>query len=169
MFFLPFAILVDPLVQSAASHVPADHWFDIFQSLLSDDDPGEAVATIVQLVWTIGMLVCVLPVTITALIGGVARARSLLVLCGPHRLCCGRSAVDLARQPLCGSRRTMFLGRRASHAHPVSDRRCRWYALLADCGARRWQALCGRLDVGAAEGISGLDHIRPAANRIARE
>ena len=82
MLFLPFAILVDPLVQSAASHVPADHWFDIFQNLLSENDPEEAVATIVQLVWTIGMLVCVLPLTITALIGGVARARSYVFYAG---------------------------------------------------------------------------------------
>ena len=28
LLFLPFAVLVDPLVQSTASHVPADHWFE---------------------------------------------------------------------------------------------------------------------------------------------
>jgi hypothetical protein len=82
LLFLPFAVLVDPLVQSTASHLPADHWFEILESLFADDDPQEAVMTIVQLIWTIGMLVCVLPVTITALIGGVARSRSFVFYAG---------------------------------------------------------------------------------------
>jgi hypothetical protein len=82
LMFLPFAVLVDPLVQSTASHLPADHWFEILESLFDDGDPQEAVMTIVQLIWTIGMLVCVLPVTIAALIGGVARSRSFLFYAG---------------------------------------------------------------------------------------
>ena len=40
------------------------------------------MTTIVQLIWTIGMLVCVVPVTIAALIGGVARSRSFLFYAG---------------------------------------------------------------------------------------
>lgn len=82
LLFLPLAVILDPLVQSAASHLPADHWFDILQGLFSDEDPEETLATLVQLLWTIGMLVCVLPITITALIGGVARSRSLIFHAG---------------------------------------------------------------------------------------
>src|SRR6476660_196151 len=82
LLFLPFAVIVDPLVQSVASHVPADHWFEILESLFSEDDPQDAVATLMQLLWTIGMLVCVAPVTIAALIGGVARSRSFVFYAG---------------------------------------------------------------------------------------
>src|SRR5690242_19039204 len=82
LLFLPIAVMLDPLVQSAASHMPADHWFEILEGLFSDEDPQETVATLVQLVWTIGMLVCVLPITITALVGGVARSRSFLFYAG---------------------------------------------------------------------------------------
>lgn len=78
LLFLPVAVIFDPLVQSAASHLPADHWVDILQGLFSEDDPEETVATIMHLIWTIGMLVCVIPVTITALVGGVARSRHFL-------------------------------------------------------------------------------------------
>jgi hypothetical protein len=82
LLFLPVAVLVDPLVQNTASHVPVNHWFDILEGLFSDDDPQDAAATFVQLIWSIGMLVCVVPVTITALIGSVARARSYLFYAG---------------------------------------------------------------------------------------
>ena len=69
LLFLPFAVLVDPLVQSTASPAPADHWFGI-------------LATFVQLIWTIGMLVCVVPVTIAALVGGLTRTRSFVFFAG---------------------------------------------------------------------------------------
>ena len=80
--FLPIAIIFDPLVQQIASHVPADHWFDILSGLVNDEDPEETIGTLFQLVWTVGMLVCVAPVTITALIGGVSGARSQLFYAG---------------------------------------------------------------------------------------
>ena len=82
LLFLPFAVLVDPLVQSTANPAPADHWFDILERLFWDDDPQEALATFVQLIWTIGMLVCVVPVTIAALIGGLTRTRSFVFFAG---------------------------------------------------------------------------------------
>lgn len=77
LVFLPLAVIFDPLVQHATSHVPADHWFEILANILTEDDADEALATLFHLMWTIGMLVCVVPVTITALIGGVSRAVSL--------------------------------------------------------------------------------------------
>lgn len=82
LMFLPFAVLLDPLVQSTASHLSADHWVDILEGLFADDDPHEAVTTLFQLIWTIGMLVCVVPVTIAALIGGLARSRSFFFYAG---------------------------------------------------------------------------------------
>ena len=82
LLFLPFAVLVDPLVQSTASPAPTDHWFGILERLFWDDDPQEALATFVQLIWTIGMLVCVVPVTIAALIGGLTRTRSFVFFAG---------------------------------------------------------------------------------------
>ncbi len=82
LLFLPFAVLVDPLVQSTTSHASADHWFEILENLFADDDPQEALTTFVQLIWSIGMLVCVVPVTITALIGSLARTRSFVFHAG---------------------------------------------------------------------------------------
>ncbi|MDB5641735.1 MAG: hypothetical protein JWN07_1052 [Hyphomicrobiales bacterium] len=82
LLFLPFAVLVDPLVQGAASQFPADRWIEILESLFLEDDPQEAVTTLVQLIWTVGMLVCVVPIIIVALVGGVARARSFLFYAG---------------------------------------------------------------------------------------
>lgn len=82
LLFLPFAVLVDPLVQSTASPAPTDHWFGILERLFWDDDPQEALATFVQLIWTIGMLVCVVPVTIAALVGGLTRTRSFVFFAG---------------------------------------------------------------------------------------
>lgn len=82
LIFLPVAILVDPLVQNAASHLPADHWIGMFENLFADNDPHEAVLMLFQLIWTVGMLVCVIPVTIAALIGGLVRSRSLAFYAG---------------------------------------------------------------------------------------
>ena len=82
LLFLPFAIVVDPLVQSAASQAPESHWFEILENLFAEHDPHEAVTTLIELIWTIGMLVCVVPVTISALVGGVARTRSFLFYAG---------------------------------------------------------------------------------------
>jgi hypothetical protein len=82
LVFLPVAVLFDPQIQGAASHVSSDHWLGLLENLFSDDDPQEAVTTLVQLIWTIGMLVCVIPVTIIALVGGVARSRSWVFYVG---------------------------------------------------------------------------------------
>ena len=169
MLFLPFAIVVDPLVQSAASHVPADHWFDIFQNLLSENDPEEAVATIVQLLWTIGMLVCVLPrhhhgpdrrrrarahsyVFYAGLTGVLAAA-------APWILRASRFADRGGQMTSAEAHLTLILFLTGVVA---------WFPLLAHRGARRRQALRGRLDVSAAQGISGLDDVRAAAHRIPR-
>ena len=144
LLFLPFAVLVDPLVQSTASPAPTDHWFGILERLFWDDDPQEALATFVQLIWTIGMLVCVVPVTIAALVGGLTRTRSFVFFAG---------LTGTQGQPLRGPWRPDLRGRRASHPHSVPDRRCRRNDLLGDCRARREKAPARWLDVGSAQGI----------------
>lgn len=82
LVFLPVAVIVDPLVQQVAGQMPADHWFDILSSLAQDDFPDETAAALFQLIWLIGMLVCVAPVTIVALIGAVSRSSSFLFHAG---------------------------------------------------------------------------------------
>lgn len=82
LIFLPVALFLDPMIQSAVSQAPSEHWIALLESLFSDDDPQEAVTTLMQLLWTIGMLVCVVPVTVTALIGGVAGSRSFILYAG---------------------------------------------------------------------------------------
>ncbi len=78
LVFLPLAIIFDPLVQSAASDLPADHWLDILAGILSQDAPEDSIATLFHLLWTIGMLVCVLPVTIVALVGSISGTRGFV-------------------------------------------------------------------------------------------
>lgn len=82
LVFLPVAVLLDPLVQQAAGAAPAEHWLDALTRLAPDGDPERALAMLFQLIWTIGMLVCVLPVTLTALLGGVTGARSFAFYAG---------------------------------------------------------------------------------------
>ena len=82
LVFLPLAVIFDPLVQQVASQVPADHWFDILWDLFSEENPEETLSAIFQLLWTVGMLVCILPVTVTALVGMGARARSFAFYAG---------------------------------------------------------------------------------------
>ena len=80
--FLPLAVIFDPLVQQVASQVPADHWLDILWDLFSEDNPEDTVATLFHLLWLIGVLVCILPITVTALLGAGARVRTFAFYAG---------------------------------------------------------------------------------------
>lgn len=82
LVFLPLAVIFDPLVQQVASQVPADHWLDILWDLFSEDNPEDTFGAIFQLIWTVGMLVCILPVTVTALLGASARVRAFAFYAG---------------------------------------------------------------------------------------
>lgn len=82
LVFLPLAVIFDPLVQQVASHVPTDHWFDILWDLFSEENPDETIVTVIQLLWTVGVLVCILPITVTALIGTGTRASSFIFYAG---------------------------------------------------------------------------------------
>ncbi len=82
LVFLPLAVIFDPLVQQVASQVPADHWLDILWDLFSEENPEDTFTTLFQLLWTIGVLVCILPVTVTALLGAGARVRTFAFYAG---------------------------------------------------------------------------------------
>jgi hypothetical protein len=82
LVFLPLAVIFDPLVQLLTSDTAADHWFEILSGVLTDEDPEEAIEALFQLLWTIGMLVCVLPITIVALIGGIVRTENFAFYAG---------------------------------------------------------------------------------------
>lgn len=82
LVFLPLAVIFDPLVQQVASQVPADHWLDILWDLFSEENPEDTLSTVFQLLWTIGVLVCILPVTVTALLGAGTRMRTFAFYAG---------------------------------------------------------------------------------------
>lgn len=82
LIFLPLATVLDPFVQAMAGHVPADHWFELLAAILTDAAPDEAMATLFHLIWMIAMLVCVLPVTIVALVGAVGKAQAYVFYAG---------------------------------------------------------------------------------------
>lgn len=82
LIFLPVATLLDPVVQAMAGRVPTEHWFDLLAAILTNQEPDEAVTTLFHLIWTIAMLVCVLPVTIVALVGAVGRAQAFVFYAG---------------------------------------------------------------------------------------
>ncbi len=82
LVFLPLAVIFDPLVQHVASQLPADHWLDILWDLFSDENPDDTFAAILQLTWAVGMLVCILPVTVTALLGAGGRVRTFAFYAG---------------------------------------------------------------------------------------
>lgn len=82
LIFLPIATIFDPFVQATAGHIAPEHWFELLASILTDDAPDEAVATFFHLIWTIGMLVCVLPVTVVALVGAVGKAQAYVFYAG---------------------------------------------------------------------------------------
>ncbi len=82
LVFLPLAVIFDPLVQQVASQVPADHWLDILWDLFSDENPDDTFAAVLQLTWAVGVLVCILPVTVTALLGAGGQVRTFAFYAG---------------------------------------------------------------------------------------
>ncbi|MBX9741837.1 MAG: hypothetical protein K2X62_17305 [Beijerinckiaceae bacterium] len=82
LVFLPLATLFDPFVRAAAGGMSPEHWMDIFAAILSADAPDETLAAMFHLVWTIVMLICVLPITIVALVGAVGKAQAYLFYAG---------------------------------------------------------------------------------------
>lgn len=82
LIFLPIAALFDPYLQATVGGVSPEHWMELFAAFLNDDAPEETLTAMFHLVWTIAMLVCILPVTIVALIGAVSQARAYVFYAG---------------------------------------------------------------------------------------
>lgn len=82
LVFLPIATLLDPYVQSTVGGFSPEHWLELFAAFLDEGAPEETLSALFHLFWTIAMLVCVLPVTIVALVGAVAQARAYLFYAG---------------------------------------------------------------------------------------
>ena len=76
LIFMPLAAVFDPFVQSMVGGLAPENWFEIFGAILMTAAPDETVSTIFHLIWMIAMLICVLPVTLVALLGALGRVRS---------------------------------------------------------------------------------------------
>ena len=70
--FLPIAALVDPVTRAAGAAVSASGILALLVDAFFGADPNQAAGTLFLALWTIAVMICVVPVVLVALIGEAA-------------------------------------------------------------------------------------------------
>jgi hypothetical protein len=82
LIVLPILILFDPLAGHISLISSIGGFVDLLQRAFEDMPPDEAMTIFAGFLWTAALMVCVVPLVITALIGEIAAVRSLIWYCG---------------------------------------------------------------------------------------
>jgi hypothetical protein len=86
--FLPFAALFDPATREAAGLVlSAFGALAMHNAGLSPAAGSEAMTGLAALIWSVALVICVLPLVVTALIGEALRLRSVIWYAGVTGFC----------------------------------------------------------------------------------
>jgi hypothetical protein len=82
LIVLPILIVLDPFVGDAGLISSFGGFIDLLQTVFDDVPPDEAISLFAGFLWTAALMICVVPLVVTALIGEVAAARSAIWYCG---------------------------------------------------------------------------------------
>jgi hypothetical protein len=78
LIVLPVLIILDPFGGDAGLIFSFGGFVDLLQTVFNDMPPEEALSLFAGFLWTAGLMICVVPLVVTALIGEVAAVRSLI-------------------------------------------------------------------------------------------
>ncbi len=143
---LPVLIILDPLAGDISLISSIGGFIDLMRRTLEEIPPDQAMTLFAGFLWTVALMICVVPLTIVALTGEIASARSLIWYSG------GTGALSAAMPWLV---RAAFHLADARSAKPPELRFALLFFLTGTAAGLIYWLICGR---SAGLGRSGRVH-----------